>query len=93
MKPSAELSPEEQDLLDRSTKKPKIVVETSNKDGEVPLVEVEMAKESESDKSEEMEENTELFETVSGVATRRNSISYKDALGVNGGDQTEFDCD
>ncbi|KAJ1434399.1 hypothetical protein SESBI_05543 [Sesbania bispinosa] len=92
-----ELSLEEQDLLTWSTKKPKVGEDSGGGDEEVPQVEIEMGggdggspsakveMVNMSDKLEDVVQVTELFETVTGEAMKRNLVSYKDALGVNGG--------
>ncbi|KAJ1429095.1 hypothetical protein SESBI_08447 [Sesbania bispinosa] len=90
--PSTEMSLEEQDLLARSTKKPKVGSEMETGGEGEPPVDVEL-----DDSSKEMEDDghvKELFETATGVALKRTSISYKDALGdalgVNGGYQSDM---
>ncbi|KAJ1383360.1 hypothetical protein SESBI_43424, partial [Sesbania bispinosa] len=47
------------------------------------VIEVEMVNESVT--IEEMVQETELFQTATGKARKRNVVSYKEALGVNGG--------
>ncbi|KAJ1432901.1 hypothetical protein SESBI_06444 [Sesbania bispinosa] len=81
--PSTELSPEEQDLLARSTKKPKVGPEMEEGGGEEPPVDEELA--NRSDETKDDDHDMELFEIATGVALKRTSISYKDAQGVNGG--------
>ncbi|KAJ1418742.1 hypothetical protein SESBI_15679 [Sesbania bispinosa] len=80
-KPSGnELSTQEEDLLDRSTKKPKVVEE------------VVQDKEARENAQGVQQEGGSLFQTTIGLNLERKTISYKDiCLGVNGHNVSEED--
>ncbi|KAJ1413047.1 hypothetical protein SESBI_19978 [Sesbania bispinosa] len=81
--PSADLSEQEKDLLDRSKKKPKVT-----RTGE-PCT----AKESDQGKPTPVNSHVEVpFQTTIGMGLERKMISYKDVcLGVNGHNTSEED--
>ncbi|KAJ1400563.1 o-Glycosyl hydrolase family 30 [Sesbania bispinosa] len=89
--PVSELTDQEQDLLDRSTKKPKVVDK-----GDSPLVAdaqqgVEVVQPNVTT-ANDINLGQNLFETTIGMGMERKMISYKDiCVGVNGHNVSEED--